>query len=140
MRLLFLVSFLISLAGCSTVKSVVPGMGSSDTPSAAKAGEKLHFKMTPEEALTLLGEVAAQNGWQVVSSGDQYDMQGLRGKYFRIETERFIGGTKEMSGIFFSEPTGTYVVVGKNDSGLPEGLTGPFIAAAEERTKATGGP
>ena len=91
--------------------------------------------MTPEEALELLKEVAEQNGWKVVSSGDQYDMQGMRGKYFRLATERFIGGTKEMSGVFFSESTGTYVVVGKSDTGLPEALTGPFMAAAGEQTR-----
>src|SRR5215831_13911759 len=68
-----------------------------------KPGEKLHLKVEPEQAITILDEVAAQNGWSVVSVGDQYDMQGQRGKYFRIETDRFIGGNKHMSGVFFSE-------------------------------------
>ena len=137
----FILSFLgfIHCAGCSTVKSVVPGMG-SDSPPGAAAGEKLHFKVTPEEAVTILREVAPQNGWQVASTGDQFDLQGLRGKYFRLETEKFLGGRKSVSGVFFSEPAGSYVIVGKGDTGLPEALTAPFMAAVEARTKAAGNP
>jgi|SRR5215813_4470529 len=130
---------LVHCVGCSTVKSVVPGMG-SDSPPGAVAGEKLHFKVTPEEAITILREVAPQSGWQVASTGDQFDLQGLRGKYFRLETEKFLGGWKSVSGVFFSEPAGSYVIVGKGDTGLPEALTAPFMAAVEARTKATGDP
>lgn len=138
---LFFLSFLCftHFAGCSTVKSVIPGLG-SDSPARAAAGEKLHFKITPEEAIAILREVAPQNGWQVASTGDQFDLQGLRGKYFRVETEKFLGGWKSMSGVFFSEPDGAYVVVGKSDTGLPQELSGPFMAAVEARTKAAGEP
>ena len=125
-------------AGCSTVKSVVPGM-KSDSPPGAAAGEKLHLKITPEEAIAILSEVALQNGWKVASTGDQFDLQGFRGKYFRLEIERFLGGPKDVSGVFFSEPSGSYVVVGKSNTGLPQELTGPFLAAVEARTKG-GGP
>ena len=45
-----------------------------------------------------------------------------------------------MSGVFFSEPSGSYVLVGKHDSGLPQELTGPFLAAVEARTRAAGEP
>ena len=130
---------LIHLTSCSTVKSVIPGMG-SDNPPGASAGEKLHFKVTPEEAIAILREVASQNGWQLASTGDQFDLRGLRGKYFRVETEKFLGGRKSMSGVFFSEPDGAYVVVGKNDTGLPQELSGPFMVAVEARTKAAGEP
>lgn len=130
---------LIHLTSCSTVKSVIPGMG-SDSPPGAAAGEKLHFKITPEEAIAILREVAPQNGWQVASTGDQFDLQGLRGKYFRVETEKFLGGWKSVSGVFFSEPEGAYVVVGKSDTGLPQELSGPFMAAVEARTKTAGEP
>jgi len=138
---LFFLSFLwfTHFAGCSTVKSVIPGMG-SDSPPGAAAGEKLHFKITPEEAIAILREVAPQNGWQVASTGDQFDLQGLRGKYFRVETEKFLGGWKSVSGVFFSEPAGSYVIVGKSDTGLPEALTAPFMAAVEARTKTAGEP
>lgn len=125
---------LAGLAGCSTVKSVIPGMG-SDSPPGAAVGERLHIKITPEEAIAILQEVAPQNGWQVAGTGDQFDLQGLRGKYFRLETERFLGGAKSMSGVFFSEPSGSYVLVGKSNTGLPQELTGPFLAAVEARAK-----
>ena len=127
------------ITGCSTVKSVIPGMG-SDSPPGVAAGEKLHLKITPEEAIAILQEVAPQNGWQVASTGDQFDLQGSRGKYFRLETEKFLGGAKSMSGVFFSEPSGAYVLVGKHNTGLPEELTGPFLAAVEARTKTAGEP
>ena len=130
---------LIHLTSCGTIKSVVPGMG-NDSPPGAAAGEKLHFKVTPEEAIAILGEVAPENGWRLVSTGDQFDIHGLRGKYFRLETDRFLGGRKSVDGVFFSEPEGTYVIVGKSDIGLPEPLTAPFMAAVEARTKTAGGP
>jgi hypothetical protein len=85
----------------------------------------------------ILDEVAAQHGWSIVSVGDQYDMQGQRGKYFRMETSRFIGGRKEMSGVFFTEPEGSYVVVGKNDAGLPEEIVEPFLAAVKTHVDGT---
>ena len=76
--------FCVTYCGCSAVKSVVPGM-KSDSPPGVAAGEKLHLKIPPEEALAILQEVAAQNGWKVASTGDQFDLQGFRGKYFRLE-------------------------------------------------------
>ncbi len=136
--LIFSVFCLTSYIGCSTVKSVVPGM-KSDSPGVA-VGDKLHLKIPPEEAITILSEVAPQNGWKVASTGDQFDLQGLRGKYFRLETQRFLGGAKEMSGVFFTEPSGSYVVVGKSNAGLPQELAEPLLAAVEARTKGGGGP
>ena len=130
---------LTHLTGCSTVKSLVPGMG-KDKSAAADSGEHLHLSVPPEEAVAILREVAPQNGWQVVSTGDQFDMQGSRGKYFRLETDRFIGGKKSVSGVFFSEPSGTYVIVGKQDTGLPEALAAPLTAAVEARRRETEGP
>jgi hypothetical protein len=102
------------------------------TEKGVTAGEKVRLKVSPEQAVKILDEVAAQHGWSIVSVGDQFDMQGQRGKYFRLETTRFIGGRKEMSGVFFNEPEGSYVIVGKNDAGLPEELVQPFLAAVNE--------
>jgi len=116
------------LAGCGPLKSQ-----KKEGSRGSGAGEKLHVKISPEEAIVILDEVAAQNGWQVVSAGDQYDMQGSRGKYFRIETIRFIGGRKSFNGVFFNEPGGCYVVVGKSETGLPEDLVSPFLAAVAAR-------
>jgi len=122
---LFILSFLCLslLASCSTVKSVVTGKPSEDLPD-----DRQHLPVSPEEAVAALIEVAPQHGWTVVSTGDQFDIHGPRGKFFRLETERFLGGAKSVNGVFFSEPTGAYVMI--NDSnGLPEELVEPLIAA-----------
>jgi len=131
--LLLLVS-LFSL-GCNpikTVQSLVPGLKSES--SGPEVGEKLQLQMSPEEAVRVLDEVAAENGWFLVSVGDQHDMQGRRGKYFRLETDRFIGGRKQMAGVFFSDAAGSYVLVGKYDTGLPQELVPAFVAAVQQRS------
>jgi hypothetical protein len=132
------------LAGCSTVKSaasVVPGASyipglEDDKSDGPQVGEKLHFKISPDEALAILAEVAPAHEWELDAVGEQYDLEGLRGKYFRLLTRRFIGGVYEMNGVFFLEPEGTYVVVGKKDTGFPQELVAPFTAAVEAKTGA----
>jgi hypothetical protein len=123
--------------GCNpvrTVKSVVPGL--ENETSGMEAGDKLQLRVSPDEAIRILDEVAAQNGWYMVSVGDQHDMQGQRGKYFRLETDRFIGGRKQMAGVFFSDPAGSYVMIGKSDTGLPEELAPAFVAAVQQHSSA----
>jgi hypothetical protein len=120
----------VYLTACNPVRMATNTMGL--TEKGVEAGEKLRLKVPPEQAVRILDEVAAQNGWSIVSVGDQYDMQGQRGKYFRMETTRFIGGRKQMSGVFFTEPEGSYVIVGKTDAGLPEELVQPFLTAVNE--------
>ncbi len=127
--------FCIGGVGCSTVKSVVPGL-QDEQSSGPKVGEKLHFKVTPEEALAILREVAPAHEWAVDVTGDQYDLQGFRGKYFRLLTQRFLGGVFEMNGVFFIEPEGTYVVVGSKETGFPQELVEPFTAAVAAKTEA----
>ena len=117
----------IVFTACNPVRMATNTIGLTD--KGHEAGQKLHLKVAPEQAIRILDEVAAQNGWSIASVGDQYDMQGQRGKYFRIETNRFIGGVKEMSGVFFSEAEGCFVVIGKTESGLPEELVQPFLSA-----------
>jgi len=107
------------------------------TEKSLAGGEKVHLKVPPEQALRVLDEVAAQHGWSIVSVGDQFDMQGQRGKYFRMETVRFIGGRKQMSGVFFNEPGGSYVIVGRNEAGLPPELVEPFLAAVNGQQGST---
>jgi hypothetical protein len=121
----------MNLISCRTVTSVIPGIGDDEGP---EAGQRLYLNVTPEEALALLVQLAPEHGWQVASTGDQFDMTGLRGKYFRLETEKFIGGRQEMSGVFFNDPNGTYVIIGKRGTGLPEPLVAPLTAAVEKRT------
>ncbi len=128
--------------GCGTVKSAasaVPGASyvglTADQPEGPQVGEKLHFKLSPEEALAVLAEVAPAHGWELDATGDQYDLQGFRGKYFRLLTRRFIGGVFEMNGVFFTEPEGVYVIVGKKNTGFPQDLVAPFTAAVQARAK-----
>jgi len=116
-----------TIAACNPVRMTTNAVGL--TKKEIETGEKIHLKVPTAQALKILDDVAAQNGWSIVSVGDQYDMQGLRGKYYRMETTRFIGGRKTMRGVFFDEPTGCFTVVGKNDSGLPTELVEPFLAA-----------
>jgi len=122
-------------SACNPVRMATNAVGL--TEKGIEAGQKVHLKVPPEQAVRILDEVAAQNGWSIVSVGDQYDMQGQRGKYFRMETSRFIGGRKEMSGVFFAEPEGSYVIVGKNDAGLPEEIVEPFLAAVNTHVDGT---
>jgi hypothetical protein len=117
------------LTACNPVRMATNTIGLTD--KGLEAGQKLHLKVAPEQAIRILDEVAAQNGWSIASVGDQHDMQGQRGKYFRMETNRFIGGVKQMSGVFFSEAEGCFVVIGKTDAGLPEELVQPFVAAVQ---------
>ena len=142
LRLTRTLSLLLSVSLCSlacnpvrTVRSVVPGLKSES--SGPDVGEKLKLQIPPEEAIKVLDEVAAQNGWHLVSVGDQHDMQGRRGKYFRLETDRFIGGRKQMAGVFFSDAAGSYVIVGKYDSGLPQELVPAFLAAVRQQSDAS---
>lgn len=136
MRHIFILFLLVSSLslGCnplSTVRSVVPGLKSES--SGPEVGEKLKLRISPDEAVRILDDVAEANGWYLVSVGDQHDMQGGRGKYFRLETDRFIGGRKEMAGVFFNDTNGSYVVVGKHDSGLPQELVPAFMAAVQQK-------
>ncbi|MGH7961651.1 MAG: hypothetical protein ACRERD_07450, partial [Candidatus Binatia bacterium] len=86
------------LTGCG-VTSLIPG--AADTPPTPTAGEQLNLPVTPEEAIAVLREVALQNGWKLVRTGDQRDLQGLRGKYFWLQAEKFVGGRQYVSGVFF---------------------------------------
>jgi len=132
----------VGMSGCSSVQSAasavpgasyIPGL-SEDESGEPKEGDKLHLKISPDDALVILSEVAPQHGWKLAAVGEQHDLQGLRGKYFRLETIRFLGGATEMNGVFFLEEGGAYVIVGKRHTGLPEELVTPFISAVRERT------
>ncbi|MGH8005602.1 MAG: hypothetical protein ACREQ3_01160, partial [Candidatus Binatia bacterium] len=118
------------LTGCG-VTSLIPG--AADTPPTPTAGEQLNLPVTPEEAIAVLREVALQNGWKLVRTGDQRDLQGLRGKYFWLQAEKFVGGRQYVSGVFFNDPAGTYVMVGNADTGLPESLVEPLMTAVEAK-------
>lgn len=127
---------LCSLAfGCGTVTSVVPGLGGNEP-----GGDRQHLPVSPEEAIAFLREIAPPNGWEVVATGDEFDIHGPRGKFFRLETTRMIGGKKTVSGVFYSKPGGCYVTISEK-VGLPEALVEPLIAAIKaERGMASAEP
>jgi hypothetical protein len=123
-----LCGWLFSFSGCRTVKSVVPGLGNG----SSAGGDRQHLPVTSEEAVVILSEIAPQHGWEVVSTGDEFDINGPRGKYFRLEIDRTIGGKKSVSGVFYNETNGCYVIV-SDKNGLPEALVEPLIAAVKDR-------
>lgn len=121
---------LATLLSCSSI----PGFRSDSEDEDGEAGQRLYLQVSPEEALDILTALAPGHGWEVKSVGNQYDLTGPRGKYFRLETRRLIGGASEMSGVFFSDPKGSYVLVGKREMGLPEDLVAPLKSAIQERS------
>ena len=121
------VGCVLMLLGCSSI----PGFRSEPEDEGADVGQRLYLQASPEEALDILTALAPEHGWEVKSIGNQYDLTGPRGKYFRLETQRLLGGASEMSGVFFSDPKGSYVLVGKREMGLPEDLVAPLKSAIE---------
>ena len=124
------VTCVLTLLSCSSI----PGFRSDPEDEGAEVGQRLYLQVSPEEALNLLTALAPEHGWEVQSIGNQYDLTGPRGKYFRLETRRLIGGASEMSGVFFSDPKGSYVLIGNREMGLPEDLVAPLKSAIQERT------
>ena len=126
------VGCVLLLLGCSSI----PGFRSEPEDEGADVGQRLYLQASPEEALDILTALAPEHGWEVKSIGNQYDLTGPRGKYFRLETQRLIGGASEMSGVFFSDAKGSYVLVGKREMGLPEDLVAPLKSAVEAESGA----
>lgn len=118
-------------SACSLVQSSVQELVASEPRDETYAGRQ-HFPVTPQEAVDFLTDVAPRRGWQVVGTGDEYDVHGQRGKYFRLEPNRTGGGRKAVSGVFYAEPKGAYVRVSE-DNGLPELLIQPLIAEIKEK-------
>jgi len=121
---------MVTLIGCSSIPGFRPNAPKEN--AASETNNKLYLKASPEEAIDALTEIAPEHGWEIKSVGDQYDLTGSRGKYFRIETRKLIGGMLETSGVFFSDPKGTYVLTGEREMGLPEDLIEPLKAALQE--------
>lgn len=129
--LIIALCFLV-IAACSSVQSTVQGIVTGEAPADETYAGRQHFPVSPGEAVDFLSDVAPRHGWKVVSTGDEYDVHGQRGKFFRIETDQLFGGKKTISGVFYSEKTGTYVRVSENN-GLPEALVEPLIAEIKEK-------
>ena len=135
---------LISMTGCSSVKSATSVLipGAKKPEEKIKVGERLRLKVAPQVALMLFEDVATENDWKVLSAGDQRDINGeVKGKFFRVETIKFVGGRKIMSGVFFKEKDDdekSYVTMGKPSTdpeyGIPLALVKPMQAAVAQWT------
>ncbi len=121
------VGCLAGLLGCSTA--------TEQDPSDLGVRDTLHLGVPPAGAIALLEEVAKDNGWVLLGAGDQLDVHGdPRGKYFRLQVDKTIGGKKLISGVFFAEPAGSYTVLnraGNEEMGFPLALVEPMVAAME---------
>lgn len=122
------VGWLLAALGCGAL----PGFRSDSEDEGE--GQRLYLHVSPEEAIAILTALAPEHGWEVKSVGNQYDLTGMRGRYFRLGTSRLIGGGSEMSGVFFSDPKGSHVLVGKREMGLPEDLVDPLKSAIKKRS------
>lgn len=136
---------LLSMVSCgsmkSTVSSIIPG-GAQKTEEKIKAGKKLDLNVPPQIALMLFQDVATENGWEISNMGDQRNINGeVTGKFFRVETIKFVGGRRTMTGVFFKEKDddeASYVTMGKPgpevEYGIPTALVRPMLAAIAEWT------
>src|SRR5262249_33618068 len=98
-------------AGCSSLPASVAELVTGEAPRDADptyAGRQ-HFPVSPDEALALLREVAPQQGWTVVSTGEEYDTHGQRGRFFRLALPKRGSEPQTISGVFYAEPSGAYV-------------------------------
>jgi hypothetical protein len=114
----------------SSMESIVTGETRSDPTYAGRQ----HFPVTPREAVECLIDIALHEGWQVVSTGEEYSTQGIQGMFFRLEPTVPLGEKRVVSGVFYTEPTGSYVRVSEQ-SGLPESLVEPLIAEIKKKKR-----
>jgi hypothetical protein len=123
---------LLMSAGCSSVQSFVESMVTGEGPTDPTYAGRQHFPVSPGEAVECLAEVARQQGWEVVSTGEEHDTQGERGQFFRIKPAASNGGKQAVTGIFYAEPSGSYVRISEQN-GLPATLIEPLIAEIKKK-------
>jgi len=58
----------------------------------------------------------------------------MQGKFFRLEAATPLGEKRVLSGVFYNEPTGSYVRVSEQN-GLPESLVEPLIAEIKKKKR-----
>jgi hypothetical protein len=126
----FLLVGLLSV-GCSSLPPSVAALATGEAPADPTYAGRQHFPVSPEEALVFLRDVAPQQGWAVVSTGAEYDTSGQRGTFFRLATTGS-GESQMVSGIFYVEPSGSYVRISEQN-GLPETLIEPLITAIKKQ-------
>jgi hypothetical protein len=131
-----LTGFLSLSTGCPAVQSSMEAIMTGEPPTDPTYAGRQHFPVTPYEAVQYLIDIAPNEGWQVISAGDEYGTQGMQGVFFRLEPVKPTNKKRALSGIFYAEPSGSYVRVSEQN-GLPESLVGPLIAEIKknERTR-----
>jgi hypothetical protein len=112
------------------VEAIVTGESPTDPTYAGRQ----HFPVTPHEAVQYLTDIAPHEGWQVVSTGDEYSTQGIQGRFFRLEPITPTTEKRALSGVFYAEPSGSSVRVSEQN-GLPESLVEPLIAEMKKRSR-----
>jgi hypothetical protein len=98
-----------------------------DAPTDDTYAGRQHLPVTPDEAVECLINAAPQRGWTVVSTGEEYDPHGARGRFFRLAPTGQGDAKQPVSGIFYAEPSGSYVRISEHN-GVPETLLEPLIA------------
>jgi len=129
---IFLTGCLSLSAGCTAAPSFVNSILTGEAPADETYAGRQHFPVTPAEAVECLIAVAPQQGWDVVSTGEEQALYGERGKFFRLEPIKSNSGKQSVSGIFYAEPSGSYVRVSEQN-GLPETLVEPLIVEIKKK-------
>jgi len=115
------------ITGCANTQSSMLSLLTGESQEDADYGGRQHFPVSPQEAVDSLIVVAPREGWEVVSTGDEYDAHGQHGKFFRIEPSKPSDGNQSISGVFYEEWKGSYVRISENN-GLPEALVDALVA------------
>ena len=126
-------ALLVVLLGClwlntscqpvpSSVASLVTGEHTSDPTFAGRQ----HFR-SPARSSRMSECHRPHEGWRVVSTGEEYSTQGIRGMFFRLGPGTPRGETRVVSGALSTEPTGASVHVSEQN-GLPESVVAPLLA------------
>ena len=128
----FLLSYSFLSTGCSSLQSSVESLVTGEAPTDKTYAGRQHLPVTPEEAVECLIHIAPLQGWEVVSSGYEYLMHGAPGTFFRLKPSKPLGDQPTLSGIFYAEPSGSYVRVSETNR-LPEPLVEPLIAEIKRK-------
>ena len=115
------------VAGCMSTQSSVLSLITGESQEETDYGGRQHFPVSPQAAVDSLIVVAPQQGWEVVSTGDEYDAHGQHGKFFHIKPSKLGDDKKNISGVFYEEWKGSYVRISENN-GLPEALVDALVA------------
>jgi hypothetical protein len=116
------------------VQSSVEALVTGEPPTDPTYAGRQHFPVTPRAAVECLIDIAPREGWQVVSTGEEYSTQGIQGMFFRLEPAQPRGENRVVSGVFYTEPTGSSVRVSEQN-GLPESLVEPLIAEIKKKQR-----